>query len=270
MPEAMLATCLAVLAVGLSVAREPVVPAPAMTRCASAADQLARARRLRGLLSSEETSEARRREVLESYEAVRIHWGGTREALEAMFRRGELLRSLERWSEARLCFDWVARRGEGTVFGYRARLERGHVLRRSAREEAAEHEYTALWHDVNAPVAIRDRAAHWRAELLFRAGDTNGARSTWKQVASTARDPVERVRAYRSLVRLAAQTDMRTRAAELVRRCRRELESVARERTERGSRVRRALLLLRSQSDAQTKKCDVEVMTHGKTSDVIP
>lgn len=270
MPEATLATLLVAFLVASAWAREPVVPAPAVTRRSSAAEQLAQARRLRGRLSPERKAGSSLEETLQAYEAVRTHWGGTAEALEAMFRCGELYRSLERWAEARRCFEWVARHGAGSTFGYRARLERGHVYRRGGREEAAVHEYTRLWLDATAPVAIRDRAGHWRAELLFRAGDTEGARLTWRQVASAARDPVERVSAYRSLLRVAAHTSAYERAARLVRQCVREHESIARERTERGVRVRRELRRLCIESDAATKKSHVEVNTRGKTSDVIP
>jgi len=220
---------------------------------ASAEAQLAHARRLKREMSacSEGELAARRALTVEAYRAVRLfHPDARGPCVEAAFRAGEILRSAGDEAGALAEFRWAAREGEGE-FRARARLEIGHLHRRAGRFQEALQAYLDVAGDAAASGDRREDAWLWAGASWRELGHVEDARSAWSRVAEHGTDPLARITAFDELALSYLAEGELEGAAGMLDRCLRALTASALEESERGERVRNALLRMRVVDELQ-------------------
>jgi len=207
---------------------------------ASAALERARAAKtaMRGLEGAA-LKRARRRAVA-AYRRVRREHPGSVEAAEAAFRAGELLRAAEDVQGARREFQ-AAAEGGAPKFRARATLELAHLERRAGHLERALTLFEAVALDEHAPAHLRDAAGLGCARVLLAHARTPEARRWAARVARTARDPLVRIHAHDVIACAWVDAGDLEAAAGALEECRAALQSIAREETALGGRVRAAL-----------------------------
>jgi tetratricopeptide (TPR) repeat protein len=221
---------------------ETVVP-----RMASAGAQLAHARSLKQRMNAHPGGElaAWRRRAVEAYRAVRLFHPDARAlAVEAAFRAGEILRAAGDEAEALAEFRWAAEHGAGE-FRVRARLEIGHLHRRALRFQEALEAYLDVGGDPAASAARREDAWLWAGTAWKRLGSVEEARGAWRRVAERGTDPLARITAFDELGLSYVEASELEGAAGVLDQCLGALSASALEETERGERVRNALLRMR-------------------------
>jgi len=187
--------------------------------------------------------------AVEAYQAVRVfHPEASEIGAEAAFRAGELLRAGGEGEAAVDEFRVAQELGRGTPFRARARLEIGHVHRREARRRAALDEYLAVAGDAAAEVEYRDAAWIWAGRVWQSQGRLDDARRAWKGVAEGSGNPLDRAHAYDELGLSWIEEGDLERARRTVEGCLAALGDTALEETERGRRMRSALLRMRTRS----------------------
>lgn len=213
-------------------------------RLLDAERQLAHATLARRSLANLRGSERWRARVAaaEACRAVRVHFPEARaEGAEAAFRAGELWRAGGEDERARIEFEAVLTLdGEGP-FGLRARLELAHLERRAGRTERALARYLEVlareaesaWHATEARL--------WAGRMQLELGARELARALWRDVAESARDPLQRIEAFDFLAGELVESGDLEGAAGMLERCRQVLFEDSAELTERGRRVRDAL-----------------------------
>ena len=219
---------------------ETVVP-----RMTSAEEQLGHARQLKREMAAKEGDElvSWRKRTVEAYRAVRVfHPGARASCVEAAFRAGEILRAGGDDPGALEEFRWAAQHGQGNEFRARAGLEIGHAHRRAERWSLALEAYLEVAADAAASASHREDAWLWAGTTWYAQGRVEDACLAWRRVAEKGLDPLARVEAFDELgMHLLAQGDLEG-AAGTLDQCLRALSSQALEETERGERVRNALL----------------------------
>jgi len=212
-----------------------------------ASAQLEHARRLKSRMVSQ-TRESRafwRKLAVEAYQAVRaFHPEDVTVAVEASFRAGELLRSGGEPERALAEFTWAARARRG-VFSTRARLEVGHLHRRSGRCRKALDTYLDVAADAAARASHRDDAWLWSGQIWKREGRLEEARTAWRRVAEHGEDPLDRIRAFDLLGELWLEKDDIEAACGVLNECLQALTQAALEETRKGERVRNGMLRMR-------------------------
>ena len=212
---------------------------------ADAERQLARAAGARRALEGKRGSERwrARAAAAEACRAVRVHFPEARaQGAEAAFRAGELWRAGGEDERARVEFEAVLELESGGPFGQRARLELAHLERRAGRIEYALAGYVdALARD---PATERRgaEARLWAGRMQLELGAREPARVLWREVAALARDPLHRIEAFDLLAAELVELGDLEGAAGTLEQCRRELFEEGAELTERGRRVRGALV----------------------------
>jgi len=222
-------------------------------RMASAEAQLAHARRLKRemIARAEDEVPAWRALAVEAYRAVRLfHPDARAPCVEAAFRAGEILRSAGDEAGALAEFRWAAREGEGE-FRSRARLEIGHIHRRAGRFQDALEAYLDVASDAAANSERREDAWLWAGASWRGLGRIEDARSAWSRVAEQGTDPLARITAFDELALSFLAEDEIEGAAGVLDRCLRALSASALEESERGERVRNALLRMRVVDELQ-------------------
>lgn len=199
--------------------------------------------------------ETARATAVRAYRAVREFYGDRAPACaEAAFRAGELLRAADDTAGASAEFEIARARGEGTPFRARAGLEIGHLQRRALKLTEALAAYEGVSADTAAAQAQRDDAWLWMGRVYADLGRAEEAARAWERVATSAQDPLDRVRAFDflALARLAAGDA--DGAATVLARCRDALSDVAQEETQTGERVRNALQRMRANDDIERNR----------------
>lgn len=222
---------------------ETVVP-----RMASAEAQLGHARRLKGQMGQKHGEELDfwRKLTVEAYQALRVFHPQARAlAVEAAFRAGEILRTAGEEAEALREFGWAVQHGEGSEFRLRGRLEIGHLHRRARRWREALESYLDAAADTSGGSARREDAWLWVGTSWKAMGRRDDARQAWRRIAEQGSDILARITAYDELCLLLVEEGELEGAAGLLDRCHRELSEHALEESEKGERVRRAMLRMR-------------------------
>jgi len=196
-------------------------------------------------IAGERLTEARRR-VARCYVAVRLYFPESRAlAAEASFRAGELLRCAGDTPEALAELERVRVIGEGTDFRARAGIELGHIERRRRNWSKALDRYLAVASDVGTGPHWRDEAAIWAAKTYAAMGEIGEARRHLVRVTEAAIDPLARVRAFDEWALTYVVTGDVEAALGVLARGRESVAESAREETELGDRIRRALARMR-------------------------
>lgn len=218
---------------------ESIVP-----RMDTPARQLAHARRLKGERGERPASEWERwtLRAVDAYRAVRrYHPRASATVAEAAFRAGELLAAIGRRAEALDELGIAARRGAGTPFRARARLEAGHLHRRAGELDDALGAYLEVAGDARAAPGHRDDAWYWAGRAWKARGRVRDARRAWRNVAERGVDPVDRLRSFDEIGTSWLEADDLEAAAGVLHECLRALSPIALEETRTGRRVRLAL-----------------------------
>ena len=216
-------------------------------RMHAAPAQLEHARRLKARMYSQsrESREFWRKLAVEAYQAVHVFHPEEEElAVEASFRAGELLRAAGELERALAEFRWAARARQG-VFSTRARLEVGHLHRRSRRDREALEAYLDVAADAGARPSHRDDAWLWSGQLWKRSGRLGDARTAWRRVAEHGEDPLDRIRAFDWLGELWLEEGDIEAACGVLNECLQALAQAALEETRTGERVRNGMLRMR-------------------------
>lgn len=181
-----------------------------------------------------------RRKAVAAYRRVRKAYPGTTEAAEAAFRAGELLRAAGEVRAARREFEAAA---QDVDAGFRARagVELGHLERRAGRLERALACFEEVALDKSAPAHTRDEAGLQCARVLLEDERLAEARRWGARVASSARNPLQRVHAHDVIACTWVAAGDLEAAAGALEQCRAALQSIAYEETDLGLRVRTAM-----------------------------
>jgi tetratricopeptide (TPR) repeat protein len=220
----------------------------ALPRFGTAREQLAFAERQRAGLREVPGARlaAERRRVALCYAAVRVHFLGARAtAAEASFRAAEHWRCIGESARALAELEQARRLGEGNEISARAGLEIGHIERRRRLWSRALDRYLEVASDANASARWRDEAALWAGKTYASMGELDDARRRFVHLAATSLDPLTRIRAYDEWALTFLVHDDVEAAMGALARCREALAEPARELTELGDRVRRALSRMR-------------------------
>lgn len=229
-------------------------------RLESAEAQLAHARRIKrrlGELGREPGTQAEERAfwrslAVEAYQAVRLyHPGRHGVGAEAAFRAGELLRAAGEDERALVEFSWSAESGQGTEFRARARLEIGHIHRRSGRTREALQAFLDVAADTAAEPFRRDDGWYWAGVVWRSDGRLDEARTAWRRVAEQGADALARIQAYDALGLTWLECGDLEGAAGTLDECLVRVGERALEETLEGERVRNGLLRMRLVEELQ-------------------
>ena len=203
--------------------------------------QLSHARRVKARAlraKGERDREFWRTLAIEAYQAVRVYHPGERKlGAEGAFRAGEMLRAAGRLDSARAEFQEAARRGKGTPFRSRARLELGHLERRAADWRAALEHYLEVASDSTSAVRHREEAWLWAGRMWWEQGSHSEARRAWRGVCERLEDPFLALRAHDELTLAWVEVgDLEAAAGQLLD-CKNSLSAILLEETERGERL---------------------------------
>lgn len=220
----------------------------AIPRLATAREQLELADRRRSGLRHVPRAElaSERRRVALAYAAVRHHFPSARAtAAEASFRSAEQWRCIGESARALAELEQARRLGAGAEISARAALEIGHIERRRRRWSRALDLYLEVASDASASARWRDEAALWTGKTYAAMGELDEARRRFVHLARAALDPLDRIRAYDEWALTFLVHDDVEAAMGALARCREALAEPAREATELGDRIRRALSRMR-------------------------
>lgn len=128
----------------------------------------------------------------------------------------------------------------------RLALEAAHAARRLGQAEEALERYQKVRQALGARDVDREAAALWQGDMHLEVGRSGRAEQAWRTLAEGSGDMFMRISAFDRLALLALDQGSPESAAGWLMRCRLEFKSHAKERTERGERVRRALLRMRA------------------------
>ncbi len=188
-------------------------------------------------------------EVVQAYRLVHLWYGDCRElSAQAAFRAGEMLRAAGDQERAREEFEVACdkdaaaavRREHGMDFGVRARLELGHLARRSGEPLGALQHYEEVAMSSSASTRRRAEARFWYARMSMDTGDLDAARRWFAGVAQAAEsevDPLLRLRAFDFWARTYVRDEDVGAAVGVLELCRSELAPFIEERSELGARV---------------------------------
>ena len=186
--------------------------------------------------------------AVEAYQAVReFHPDAPELGAEAAFRAGELLRAAGKIEDAVQEFRVAAELGRGTQFRPRARLEIGHIERRSGNLRRALDQYLGVASSAGSDPLQRDDAWLWAGRVWSAEGRLNDARRAWRGVAEADGHPLDRIQAFDELGLSWLEQGDDERAFIELETCREALGDQALEETQLGVRVRSALLRMRTQ-----------------------
>lgn len=215
--------------------------------------QLAHARRLKRNLEGAEPEEQAfwRKLSVEAYQAVRVFHTDAAAAAEASFRAGELLRAGGEDERALTEFQNAELLGAGTDFRSRARIEIGHLHRKSGRPREALDAYLRVTADAAGESFRRDDAWYW-AGVVWRAEERlDDARGAWRRVAEHGIDALDRIHAFDAIALSYVELGDLEAAAGVLNECLTALSERALEETSEGERVRNALLRMRVVDELQ-------------------
>lgn len=162
-------------------------------------------------------------------------------ASEAAFRAGELLRSAGEPDAALGQFEIAVGVADGGEFTSRALYEIGHVQRREGRMGLALEAFEELASSAIADDHLRDLASIWYAKVLAETGQMADAERVLKRASKTAKDPVDRIRAFDELILLIVERGDLEGASGWLRDCKLSVAEQSLELTTEGGRVLRAL-----------------------------
>ncbi|MCK6445183.1 MAG: hypothetical protein L6Q99_02220 [Planctomycetes bacterium] len=185
--------------------------------------------------------------AVEAYRAAIRHWSDQPlVAAESAFRAGEVLRALERDSEARAEFETARRVGRDTSFAARAGLELGHLARRAGDVEGARDTYLSVARDERCERRYRDDAELWAARMEHELGRSDVARLGFESLARSAESVLDRIEAYDEWCASFVDVGDLEAAAGVLALCREASNDLALEETPLGERVRSALTRMHS------------------------
>ena len=219
------------------------------TLTADAAERaLERARAMKQALQGErgESLTRLRAEAVAAYVRVHERWprsGAT--AAEAAFRAGELLRAGAEPELALEQFRVAMELKNPGEFAARALYEIGHVQRREGNIEPALAAFEQLVASGPADPHLRDMASVWYAKVLAETGQLPDAERVLRRLTKTATEPTDRIRAYDELILLLVDRGELEGASGWLAECKYSVRDTARELTEKGERVTKALERMR-------------------------
>ncbi|HET6202640.1 MAG TPA: tetratricopeptide repeat protein [Planctomycetota bacterium] len=199
----------------------------------------------RGLKGDERIDHLKR--VAAGFEAVAAYFPESKsECAEALFRLGEVRRTLGDRAGAVAAFEGVVANGSHRRFAARALLEIGNVRRRAKEGAKALEAYARVVEQYPDEKGYRDDAWMWTGNVHAAARNHEAARAAWLKVAEEGEDPVDRIRAYDRIAGSHLVEGKNAEAASTLERCRAAFAELAEEPTSRGSRVKRALAGMKS------------------------
>jgi tetratricopeptide (TPR) repeat protein len=207
------------------------------------------------------------KKVAAGYQAVGAYFPDSKtECAEALFRLGEVRRTLGDRAGALEAFEGVAANGSHRRFAARSLLEIGHLHRRSKEGAKAIEAYARVVAQFPDEKGYRDDAWMWTGAVHASARDHASARAAWLKVAEQGEDPVDRIRAHDRIAGAYLAEGKNAEAVSTLERCRAAFAEMAEEATSRGSRVKRALAAMKS----APKVADALAKAHGEEAEEDP
>lgn len=198
-----------------------------------------------------------REEAIRAYCRVHERWPSAGVlAAEAAFRAGELLRAAGEPDRALEQFAVAKVTKDGGEFVARALYEIGHVQRREGRAELALAAFEELIASAIADEHLRDMASVWSARVLAERGQEADAERVLRRLVQTAKDPLDRIRAFDELMLLVIARGELEGAAGWLRECKFSVTEQSNELTSDGKRVVSALENMRGLKALQSAIAD--------------